>query len=481
MRSNVQEIVIAGSGAVAGATAAAAAVSLQGSGIGITLLLSPDAEDSRSIEIIHGGPGSFHTLLGVDEAMLFREANAVYGMGTRYHDFIDAAKNIFVPLGTHGKTLRLVDFHHYVVKLQAEGDDSDFNEWSVAADSARTGRFDPAQTGIEPALRLSEYDLYVDHDTYLDLMLQHASSLGVKIVRQAAANVVLNATGMLDSVTLADGNAVHGDFFIDCSNDRCLIRHVTADDFQDWSSWISCDRQISLQAGPQSTPNLFVSIEAHDNGWLSRVSSLAQATGMFVNDGADLDVAGAIEQLAEWLPGARSDDAQVAGFRPGRFADHWQKNCVAIGSASAVLPPMEVSILQLAHSAILRLLAMLPRDNDSPMLAAEYNRITNAEIDSARDYQLLRLALADRRSGQLWQRMRHMKWPDSLQKRIELFRSCGRFTPRENEVISKSRWISSFMNMGLVPASYDPLADMADEARMRTDLARFKTVVRTGT
>ena len=114
------------------------------------------------------------------------------------------------------------------------------------------------------------------------------------------------------------------------------------------------------------------------------------------------------------------------------------------------------------------------------MLAAEFNRMTNAEIDSARDYQLLHLALADRQTGQFWQRMQQTQWPDSLQQRIDLFRSRGRFTPRDNEFFTKSNWISSFINLGFWPASYDPLADIVDEQRMRADLVRFREIVQSG-
>ncbi len=256
MPSNVREIVIAGAGAAAGAVAVATAVSLQGSGIGITLLLSPNTGSPRSVEVSHGGPQGFHAKLGIEETTLCQHTSAVHGMGTRYRGLFESAETVFVPLGTHGKTLRLVDFHHYVAKLRAEGDVQDFNGWSIAAAAAKIGRFDPAQTGVEPALRLLEYDLYVDHDSYLAAMLKHASSLGVKIVRQPPVNVDLNAAGMLESVTLADDSVLHGDFFIDCSQDRSLVRHVAADDeFQDWSSWLSCDRLISLPAKPHTTPN----------------------------------------------------------------------------------------------------------------------------------------------------------------------------------------------------------------------------------
>lgn len=480
--SNVREIVIAGAGAAAGAAAVATAVSLQGSGIGITLLLSPNPGSPRSVEVSHGGPQGFHAKLGIEESTLCQQTSGVHGMGSRYRGLFESAETVFVPLGTHGMTLRLVDFHHYVAKLRAEGDVHDFNGWSIAAAAAKTGRFDPAQTGVEAALRLLEYDLYVDHDSYLATMLKHASSLGVKIVRQPPVNVELNAAGMLESVTLADDSVLHGDFFIDCSQDRSLIRHVAVnDEFQDWSSWLSCDRLVSLSAKPQSTPNLFVSIEADDSGWMTQLSTHGKTAGAFVYDSAEIDDTEAVGKLATCLPSADSEDAQVAHFRPGRYTRHWEKNCVAIGPAAAVLAPMEVSPLKLAHSSILRLLAMLPRRKDSPMLAAEFNRMTNAEIDSARDYQLLRLALADRHTGQFWQKMQQTQWPDSLQQRIDLFRSRGRFTPRDNEFFTKSNWISSFINLGFLPASYDPLADMIDEQRMRADLDRFRKTVQSGT
>jgi len=481
MTSDVREIVITGTGAAASAVAVAMAVSLQGSGIGVTLLLSPSPGGPRSVDVFRGGPHGFHTSLGIEEAAFFRQSNAVHGMGTRYRGLSESGEDVFVPLGSHGMTLRLVDFHHYVAKLRAEDGAQDFNAWSAAAAAARKGRFDPAQANIERALRLLEYDVYVDHDTYLDTMLTHATSLGVKVVRQSPVTAELNAAGMLESVTLADDNTLHGDFFLDCSEDRSLISHVAIDDeFHDWSSWLAADRMVSLPAPPPATPDLFASIEANDAGWLLRSSTRGLATGSFVYDSSEIDDKEAVGRLATWLPGAAPDDAHVAQFRPGRYARHWYRNCVAIGPAAAALAPMEVSPLQLTHSAILRLLAMLPRHKDSPMLAEEFNRMTNVEIDGARDYQLLRPALADRQAGQFWQQTRETQWPDSLQQRIDLFRSRGRFTPRDHEFFSKSNWVSSFINFGLWPASYDPLADMIDEKRMRADLVRFRKTLQAG-
>ena len=475
MPSEVRKIVIAGTGPSAAGAAVAMAVSLQGSGISITLLLSPNPGISRSVEVFRGGPQGFHAMLGIDESRLCQQTNAVYGMGTRYRGLSDPNDDVFVPLGSHGKTLRLVDFHHYVAKLRAEDGDQEFNAWSAAATAARAGRFDPAQADIEPALRLFEYDVYVDADSYLDAMLAHASGMGVRIVRQSPLGTKLDSTGFIESVTLDDGSSLHGDFFVDCSEDRSLIRHVASDDeFCDWSSWLACDRLVSLSANSQPTPSLFASIEAHDAGWMSQLSTGTRAAGWSVYASSSSNDEQAVNRLARWLPGAAPEDAQTTHFRPGRYSRHWAKNCVAIGPAAAVLAPMEVSTLPLAHNAILRLLAMLPRRKHSSMLAAEYNRMANAEIDSVRDYQLLRLAVATRQTGRFWQEAQRTQWPDSLQRRVDLFRSRGRFTPRDHEFPAKSNWISSFINFGVWPEAYDPLADMIDERRMRADLIRFR-------
>ena len=99
MSSNVRQIIISGAGGSAAAVAVAMAVSLQGSGIGITLLRSPESGQLRSVEEFRGGAQGFHARLGLDESTLYKQTNAVYGMGTRYRGLSERAETAFVPLG----------------------------------------------------------------------------------------------------------------------------------------------------------------------------------------------------------------------------------------------------------------------------------------------------------------------------------------------------------------------------------------------
>ena len=126
-----------------------------------------------------------------------------------------------------------------------------------------------------------------------------------------------------------------------------MIRHVANDDeFQDWSSWLSCDRLVSLCASHQATPNLFALIEADDAGLVCRSCRTRRDRR-----------ARSFTTVQKFTTQRRSKAGDVVAwrrfrrracdhFRAGRYTRHWDKNCVAIGSAAAVLAPMKISALQ---------------------------------------------------------------------------------------------------------------------------------------
>ena len=475
--AEVKHIVIAG-GTAAVVAAAATAISLRGSEIKITLIQLPDDEKTTPIEVSRGGPQSFHHLLGIDEQTLMKRTGGAFALGTRYRGFRSENENVFVPLGSHGVTLRLVDFHHYAAKLRIEGSNQDYNAYSLPAAAAAAARFVPPGDTEDPVQKTVEYDICIGRDRYLLFMLDLAVELGVTVMLEAIKTVDFGKDGIVDAVVLANGHRIDGDFFIDCSDGRTLIgRLSTANDFQDWSSWLPCDRIASVQLKSLAQPDLFASIDAHDNGWVQRIMLSDVGFGSFAYSSqyADDDFAKRFFEQNE--VGAAVSDVNVATQRAGCYEAHWVRNCVALGRAALVLEPMEISSMHLLQSSILRLLTMLPRRKTSVMLSTEFNRATNEEAASARDYQILRYALAARRTGPFWEGSGQTPNPDSLQNRISLFKTHGRLTGRNHDFISKARWVSSFINFGFWPSSYDPLADMVNEQRMRNDVSQFRDAV----
>jgi len=450
---SVQHIVVVGNDGAACAAATALAISLQGSLVEVSLLRpAPDAA-INPIEVCTGGPESFHQVLGLDEQVLRKDATTAISLGTRYSV---SATDFFLPLGHHGKTLRLVDFHHYVAKRRAEGHADELNAYSLPAAQAASGQFQLQGDPTEDAAKTFAYELNVDRECYAAFLLSRAAELGVAVVEASVTAVELDDEAAIAALALSNGTRLEADLYVDCSADRCVAGCLDgADDFDDWSRWFHIRGEESSGVEQGASPDLFACVEATDTGWLHGISTGNNSVSTVMTVGE--------------IPKDSGDVGPVVG----KYTRPWVKNCIAVGRAAATAVPLEVSVLQLAHNSILRLLAMLPREPANTAVSAEFNRIFNAELDGVRDYQLLPFALmrgqADTagRSG----------LPDSLQERIELFSSHGRFTPKDNEFFGKARWVSAFINSGAWPESYDPLADMIDEERMHRDLRQFRAAV----
>lgn len=471
----VNSIVIAGGGAAGAAVAAAVAVSLQGSGTKITLIHPPDDGSNAPCEAIRGGVHSFHQLLGVDEQLVIDRTHGVFGLGTRYRGFRTDHEDVFLPLGSHGMTLHLVNFHHYAAKLKAAGNGEEYNEYSLSAAAAGHGLFRPPDDDDSPVSKTLAYDIYVDPDRYAMFFRECAENLGVTVLAEKMDGADIGEEGFIESVVLDGGDRVDGDFFIDCSSERLLASCLSAESsFDDWSRWLPCDRFVSVLTKKKNQPVLFMDINANDYGWIQKTTLSNLTAHSFACCSRHIDDSSAQQLLEKKLDGVAVGDIQTKKHRAGSYRKHWVKNCVAIGPAALSLEPMEISALHLVQSAVLRLLSMLPDKKLNVALAEEYNRVTSAEHESVRDYLILHYVLSGRRNSPFWAQFGDSALPDSLRTRIELFKTHGRITGRDHEFLSEASWASAFLNFGLWPSSYDPIADMVDEKRMRRDVSQFR-------
>jgi tryptophan halogenase len=78
--------------------------------------------------------------------------------------------------------------------------------------------------------------------------------------------------------------------------------------------------------------------------------------------------------------------------------------------------------------------------------------------------------LTQRDDSAFWNYCRTMPLPDTLQHKIDLFAGSGRVNMLDNEHFGEQSWISLFLGQNLVPAHYDPLADVPDTEDMRRRL-----------
>ncbi len=145
----------------------------------------------------------------------------------------------------------------------------------------------------------------------------------------------------------------------------------------------------------------------------------------------------------------------------GAMETPWTGNLTRMGTASASLGPLFSADMILMQEQAMQLIRCIPATNDQQIEATEFNSKHASLIAQIRDFAILPFALSQR-SDPLWSAMRDAALPETLQLRLDQFRSRGRFVTFDNEVFDEQTWIETMIGFGIVPERYDPLADMFD-------------------
>ncbi|MEA3063722.1 MAG: tryptophan 7-halogenase [Sphingomonadales bacterium] len=122
------------------------------------------------------------------------------------------------------------------------------------------------------------------------------------------------------------------------------------------------------------------------------------------------------------------------------------------------MEPLESTSIHLVQSGIARLLQLFPRRGFVAEEIDEYNRQTDVEWLSIRDFLAFHY-WANGREGEFWRACREMALPESLERRVALFRAHGRIFRSTEELFAEVGWLQVLTGQGIVPSGYHPLAD----------------------
>jgi len=68
-----------------------------------------------------------------------------------------------------------------------------------------------------------------------------------------------------------------------------------------------------------------------------------------------------------------------------------------------------------------------------------------------------------------------MDIPESLEEKLEIFRTRGEVMARQNELFKETSWFAVLAGQGLRPESYHPVADAISEDELRLRLTKIRT------
>jgi tryptophan 7-halogenase len=454
-----QRVVIVGGG-TAGWMAAATLAKFLGKGADIRLI------ESEEIGTVGVGEATIPQIkllnqtLGIDEDEFVRATQATFKLGIEFVGWTKPGEQYFHGFGGVGRSVGIVPFHHFWLRYHNSGgprDLADFAPNTVAASQNRFGRVPPRVDG-QP--NNYGYAFHFDAALYARFLRGYAEKRGVRRTEGKIVDVALNGTnGFIQSVTLAGGETVAGDFFIDCSGFRgLLIEQALASGYEDWSRWLPCDRALAVPCASAGVLTPFTRSTAREAGWQWRIPLQHRIGNGYVYCSAHITDDDAQRTLLANLDGKPLAEPRSLRFKTGKRRQVWKKNCLALGLASGFLEPLESTSIHLIQSNLSRLMHFYPTAGFEQADIDAFNAQTDAEFEEVRDFIILHYHV-NQRDGAFWQHCREMKLPDKLRQRIALFEANGRMPRQGQELFGEPSWLQVMWGQGLRPRGWHPFAD----------------------
>jgi tryptophan halogenase len=473
---SIGEVVIVGGGTAGWMTAAALSRFLNNGHTRITLVESEEIGTVGVGEATIPPIITFNRMLGINENEFLRETQATFKLGIEFVDWGGLGERYFHPFGFHGKDLQGVHFHQLYLRERMRRPMPDISAWSMSAVAAAQGKFGRPAEYAKTAVRDLLYAFHFDAGLYAAFLRRYAERNGVRRIEGRIVDTRLRGQdGFVEAITLADGGTVEGDLFVDCSGFRgLLIEEALQTGYDDWRHWLPCDRAVAVPSAYPGDPDPFTRSTARAAGWQWRIplqhrmgNGLVYASDFMDDDEAERLLLGNLE-------GAPLAAPRRLSFTTGRRRQCWNRNVIALGLSSGFLEPLESTSIHFIQSGIAKLIALFPDKRFDPVERDEYNRQMRDLYEDVRDFIILHYKATQRDDSPFWNRCRTMDVPDSLQRKIDLFRAKGRLFRDGLELFATTSWVAVALGQHIVPEEYEPAVDALDEAKIATALEQMR-------
>ncbi len=422
----------------------------------------------------------YNELLGLDENEFMARTQATFKLGIKFENWLNGHDSYFHGFGPLGQDWEWLRMHHYWLKARELGRAGDFADYSINSAAARSNKFLRAQPNMgDSPLSQTGHAFQFDAALFAKFLSGYAQDRGVRRREGKIVDVRLRPDdGFIQSVTMADGEVIEADLFIDCSGFRGLfINQALGVEFEDWSHWLPCNRAIAVPCERSDDFTPYTRSTAHGAGWQWRIPLQHRTGNGHVFSTKFMDDAEAEKILLANIDGKPLADPFKVDFKAGKRRQLWHKNCVAVGLAGGFLEPLESTSLHLVQSGIIRLVRLLPDGGFNPANVAEFNRQSDFEYERIRDFIILHYKATERADTPFWDYCRTMELPETLQRKIDLWMANGRIFREDEELFAEESWIQVFLGQGIIPRSYDPLVQIKSDVQIAQYLGNIQSVI----
>jgi len=475
----ISSVLIVGGG-TAGWMAAAALARLKQNGVTkVTLVESEEIGTVGVGEATIPPLASFNALLDIDEADFLRHTKGSFKLGIEFVDWGRRGDRYIHPFGSFGVDMEGIRFHQFWLMAKAMGQTEPLGDYSLCIAAANRNRMTQPSTNPQTVLSSLKHAYHFDAGLYAADLRRIAEGNGVTRVEGRIGDVTLRPEdGFVQSVTLTDGRHLEADLFVDCSGFQGLvIEQALGAGYEEWSHWLPCDRALAIPSANVGPLTPYTRSTADKAGWRWRIPLQHRTGNGYVYSSGYISDEDAATALLGGLDGEPLGQARPLRFVTGRRKQQWVKNCVSLGLASGFLEPLESTSIHLIQSGISKLLALFPDRSFDPVMIDEFNRLSKTQFEQIRDFIILHYKATARDDTPFWDYVRTMDIPDTLARKIELFRRSGRFFRYEDELFSEASWIAVMLGQGVVPDTWDPLVDTIDPRAVVRKMAGLRDII----
>jgi len=481
----IRDIVIVGGGTAGWMAAASLRRHFGAAPVTITLIESSEIGTIGVGEATIPTIRRFYQALGLSDIDVLRATGGTCKLGIRFNDWTGPGSSFIHPFGLYGQDLKSVAFHHYWMRLRAMGEAAPIGDYSLGASLAAGGKFTTPSRNPPSTLSVFDWALHFDASLFARLMRQVAEQNGVRRIDAKIVKVNLRGEdGFIESVSLDTGATVAGDLFIDCSGFRgLLIEEALHTGYEDWSQWLLCDSALAVQSEGQGSPPPYTDVTAHEAGWRWRIPLQHRWGNGYVYSSRYTTDEAARAVLTASLDERLLHEPRKIGFHPGRRLKAWNRNCIALGLASGFLEPLESTSIALIETGIEKIKLLFPSRDFDPAVVDEFNAMSRLEMERVRDFIILHYKLNQRPNNPggdptgFWTHCRQMAVPETLQKKIDLWRAQGHFVRYRWEMFSPPSWLAIYAGLGLLPETYDLSVDGFDAGQLSAALGEMRKAV----
>ncbi|XUU60795.1 tryptophan halogenase family protein [Erythrobacter sp. HA6-11] len=413
--------------------------------------------------------------LGINEAEFLFETKGTFKLGIAFDGWREEGHSYMHAFGQIGRAAGLLPFHHYWLRGQKLGIAHDLSRYSLNELAGRAGKMQRGQR--TPDFPEMPYAYHFDAGLYAGFLRRYAEGLGVTRHEGLIASIERNAdSGDISALLLEDGRRIDGGFFIDCTGFRRLLIGGALDvPYTDWSHLLPCDRAAAVPCSTAGDFTPYTRSIAREAGWQWRIPLQHRIGNGYVFSSANLSEEKACETLLANLDGRPQGDPRILKFTTGTSARHWERNCLAVGLAAGFMEPLESTSIHLIQSAISRFLTVLPSGSGDPAIIDWFNAQAEFEWSRIRDFLILHYVANGREGQPFWDDIRNLELPDTLEAKLDQWRSAGHIHREHEELFTEVGWFQVLVGQGVEAMGYNPGADAISEADLQVMLDQVES------